>query len=192
MAQVPLALGEVIPSAKRFLVEILRSGHPGPGLWLSFEEHSGWLVAGVADPGWLADLAPAARQAFGTALAGLYKLAGRPPRPRADRRGPGPRCVARLRLPARGDRRLARPGLGRWGALPAPAPRPGSPPLVPIGRPGLEASEVDPGRLLFADLAIPWRRWVEVWERDRAGEDHPAEFVEGVALLPNVPERTPT
>ena len=76
MATIPLALGEVVPGAKRFLVEIIRPGRGGPGLWLSFEEHSGWLVAGVLDPGWLVDLPPSGRDALAAALAGLYKMAG--------------------------------------------------------------------------------------------------------------------
>ena len=190
MAAVPLALGEVVPSAKRFLVEILRPGRPGPGLWLSFEEHAGWLVAGVAEAGWLAELDPPGRQALGTALAGLYKLAG----VQLVRES-----ILEALGPDGGDFDLRPEGVV---VRPDPAseaeivyllkPEAGVPALMPVGRSGLEAPPLDPARLLFADLAIPWRRWVEVWERDRGGEDHPADLIEGVALLPRVPERTAT
>ncbi len=188
MASVPLALGEVVPSAKRLLVEVLRPGRPGPGLWLSFEEHSGWIVAGVAEPGWLADLDPPARRAFGSALAGLYKLAG----VQLVRES-----IGEALGPDGGGFGLRPGGVVVW---PDPAsaaeilyllkPEPGVPALMPVGRPGLQAPPLDPSRLLFADLAIPWRRWVEVWERDRSGEDHPADLIDGVALLPRAPEAT--
>ncbi len=190
MAGVPLALGEVELSAKRFLVEVVRPGRPGPGLRLSFEEHSGWLVAGVAEAGWLADLAPPARRALASALAGLYKLAGvqlvresivealgpdGPPfdfRPEGIAAWPDPDSAAEVLYLLR--------------------PEAGVPALVPIARPGLDVPAVDPARLVFADRAIPWARWVEVWERDRAGEDHPLELIEGVVLLPGVAEPAPT
>src|SRR5262249_47407708 len=63
MAGTPIALGEILPGAKRFLVELIRPGRVGPALWLSFEEYSGWLVAGIVDPGWVDDLPPAERDA---------------------------------------------------------------------------------------------------------------------------------
>ena len=77
-------------------------GRGGAGLWLSFEEHSGWLVAGIDDPGWLAELEPPSRDALASALAGLYKMAGRRPRPRVDRGGARPLTPPRTTSGPRG------------------------------------------------------------------------------------------
>jgi hypothetical protein len=186
MARLPMALGEIIPGAKRFLVELNRPGHESPGLWLSFEEHSGWLVAGIVDPGWVDDLAPPERNALASALAGLYKMAAVDlvREPILEALGPGaPEFDFREE------------GLVVWPdeassteILYLLRPRPGFPPLVTLGASGDPAiahpPRLDTARLLFADAPVPWKRWVEVWERDRAGEAPPAELVEGLKLLP--------
>jgi hypothetical protein len=189
MAAMPLALGEVVPGAKRFLIELVRAGREGPGLWLSFEEHSGWLVAGVAEPGWLADLSPSARDALASALAGLYKMAG----------------VDLVREPIEWALGPDAPsydfreeGLVVWPddatsseILYLLRPEPGVPPLATIdrsGNPSIVPPPLDTDRLLFARADVAWARWVEVWERDRLGEDPPAELVEGLRLLPREPE----
>ncbi len=190
MASMPLALGEVVPGAKRFLIELVRPGRGGPGLWLSFEEHSGWIVAGVAEPGWLSELSPSARDALASALAGLYKMAG----------------VDLVREPIERDLGPDAPaydfreeGLVVWPdnashseILYLLRPEPGVPPLVTIddsGNPSIAASpRLDPTRLLFSKADVTWAHWVETWEHDQAGEGHTAELVEGLRLLPEVPE----
>ena len=189
MATMPLALGEVIPGAKRFLIELVRPGRGGPGLWLSFEEHSGWIVAGIFEPGWLVDLPPSGRSALTSALAGLYQMAGvdlvRDPIERAL----GPEAPSYDFRPE---------GLVVWPSEASDAeilyllrPEPGVPPLVTIDAdPSIVIPALDTPRLLFARLEIPWDRWVEVWERDRLGEGAPFELVEGLDLLPQEPERS--
>ena len=182
----PLALGEVVPNAKRFLVEIIRPGRGGPGLWLSFEEHSGWLVAGVLDPGWLPELSNPERDALACALAGLYKMAGVDlvREPIAEALGPD--------VPSHDFREA---GVVAWPDDASTAevlyllrPEPGAPPLVTIdadGEPAIaDPPRIDTARLLFANLQVTWSRWVEVWERDRLGEDPPAELIGGLGLLP--------
>ncbi len=111
----PLALGEVVPGAKRFLIEMVRPGRGGPGLWLSFEEHSGWLVAGIADPGWLPELPPDARDAARLGPGGPVQDGRRRPRPRADRVGPS--------APRRRPTTSARKG---WSSGPTKARQPRS------------------------------------------------------------------
>jgi len=189
MAATPLALGEVSAGAGRFLVDIRRPGHGGTPLRLSFEEHSGWLVAGVVEPGWLVDLDPAGRNALATALAGLYKMAGVDlvREPIAEALGPG--------LP---DFDFREGGIVAWPAPPSTAevfyllrPAAAAPPLItntPIGGPpAVDAPPVDHARLLFGEVPVPWRAWVRVWEDDRAGQDHPPDFLEGIQLLPPEP-----
>ncbi len=190
MAAIPLALGEVRAGAKRFEVELIRPGRGGPPLRLAIEEHSGWLVAGVVEAGWVADLEPPARQALATALAGLYKMAGVDlvREPIAEALGPGLR-----------DFDFRPEGLVAWpDESPATEvlyllrPHPGAPPLVKGDPPGYVPPRIDTDRLLFADVPLPWKRWVEVWDRDREGEDHPAHLLEGLDLLPETPERPVT
>jgi hypothetical protein len=47
-----------------------------PPLKFAFEEQSGWLAAGIVDPGWLVNATPEQRSAFEWALAGFYKRCG--------------------------------------------------------------------------------------------------------------------
>ncbi len=190
MGGLPLALGEVIPGAKRFLIELVRPGLVGPGLWLSFEEHSGWLIAGIADPGWLFDLSSRQRDAFALALAGLYKMAGvdlvREP-------------IVEALGPDAPSHDFREEGLVVWPddastveVLYLLRPTPDVPPLVTIndaGEPSISnPPRLDTARLLFANVDLTWKTWVEVWERDRIGEDPPTEFIEGFKLLPPVAE----
>jgi hypothetical protein len=190
MAAMPLAIGEIVPGAKRFLIEIVRPGRGGPGLRLSFEEHSGWIVAGIAEPGWLPELAPEARAALASALAGLYKMAGVDLVREPIEAALGPDAPAY-------DFREA--GLVVWPDEASSAeilyllrPEPGVPPLATIdasGAPAIAAPPLlDPTRILFSKVDITWSRWVEVWERDQTGSAPTAELVGGFDLLPAVAE----
>ena len=186
MGGMPLAIGELIPNVKRFLVEVVRPGRGGPGLWLAFEEHSGWLVAGIVDPGWLAELPPGARGTFVSALVGLYKMAGVQliREPIIDALGPD--------FP---DYDLRQEGLVVWPTKGSPTeilyllrPVPGAPPLVTIdakGQPALtDPPQLDSHRLLFSNAVVGWKGWVELWEDDRSGKDLPEEMVPGLRFLP--------
>jgi hypothetical protein len=186
----PFAIGAVVPGAKRFLIEVIQPGRPGPGLWLSFEEHSGWLVAGILDPGWLPRLSATEREAFECALTGLYKMAGvelvrepiiealGPDMPEFDFREEG--IVV---WPSEG---------GSTEILYLLRPQPGAPALVTINDQG-EPTITDPPslethRLLFTNVEVPWKAWVELWERDRSGQDLDSGSIAGINLLPALPE----
>lgn len=193
MAGIPLALGEVVPGSKRFLVELVRPGRAGPGLRLSFEEHSGWLVAGVAEPGWLPELSRPERDALASALAGLYKMAGVDLVRDAIAGALGPEPV---------DFDFREEGIVAWPDEASPTevlyllrPKPVDPPLVTVtptgGTPYLRPPRIDVHRLLFAELPVPWARWVQIWEDDRAGHPPPSELIEGVKLLPSTAALVP-
>ena len=191
MAEIPLSLGEINLSAKRITVEVCRLDHPGPAVRLAFEEHSGWIVAGIADVGWLPELDKAARHAFASALAGLYKMAGV---------GLVREAIAFV-FEAKGavedsstvEYDFRDDGIVVWLDPLDPVeilyllrPEPGTPPLVTIGHPKIQPPEIDPHRLVFADVSILWTRWVEVWENDLRGADHPAQLIEGTPMLPHL------
>lgn len=69
-----LAVGRVDLSTNRVLITITNSQHRENPVELHFAEQSGWLIAGVADQGWLRELTDEDRAVFRTALAGLYEL----------------------------------------------------------------------------------------------------------------------
>ncbi len=191
MAGTPLGLGEVSLSAKRITVEVRRPGRPGPGLRIAFEEHSGWVVAGIADPGWLGELGEPARHAVASALAGLYTMAGvdlvREPIVEALEAGRGQPDADPIEYDFREE------GLVVWinpldpvEVLYLLRPEPGAPPLVALGHADVVPPAIDTAALLFRDVEITWRRWVDVWEGDRAGSDHPSRLVRGLPMLPHL------
>jgi hypothetical protein len=189
MGATPLAIGSVVLGTKRFLIELARPGRPGSGLWLSFEEHSGWLIAGVVDPGWLAELTPTERDAFACALAGLYKMAG-------------VELVRESIIDALGPETPAfdfrEEGIVVWPIegssteiLYLLRPQPGAPPLVTINvesEPAIgDPPALDTARLLFSNADVPWNDWVALWERDRTGQYLSTDLVDGQHLLPQTP-----
>ncbi|MHB1422188.1 MAG: hypothetical protein ACYC3I_03110 [Gemmataceae bacterium] len=73
-----LAVGEIHIATNRIRIELVDSD---ASVAVDFEEHGGWLLAGLTCPSacaetWLSRLTEEKRMAFRDALAGLYKLAG--------------------------------------------------------------------------------------------------------------------
>jgi hypothetical protein len=139
----------------------------GSNLDLAFEVHAGWLVAGIAELGWLAQLQVPQRQAFLTALAGLYKLAG----------------VDLVR-----EQIEAVLGTGaRWYAIEADGLRvrsgadgevvydlrdgPLIQPRLAAGAIGKDWAVVPAGDLLFKPLPVTWSAWVQTWESGQECEE---------------------
>jgi hypothetical protein len=183
LAAARITAGRVEASSNRVLIELRRAECPEDGLWIAFEEQSGWLVAGIARPGWLPTLSDGQRLALADALAGLYKMAGvdlvreqicasfGPPAPSYD---------------------IAAAGLVVWPGTgfetetvydltdgPAILPR------TTDGPPAAPLPILDADRLLYRRIPVSWRRWVEAWERDRNGDGHPLRLVAGIRLLPD-------
>jgi len=74
--ETPLALAQIRLATNQILVEI---GCPsvGPGtLQLAFQERAGWIIASLAQRGWLDAVCAEQREAFLQAVRGLYHLAG--------------------------------------------------------------------------------------------------------------------
>jgi hypothetical protein len=69
-----LSVGRVDLATNRVLATICDARNPDEPVCIEFAEQSGWLIASVADQGWLRDVIDEERAIFRTALAGLYKL----------------------------------------------------------------------------------------------------------------------
>ena len=69
-----LSVEHIDLATNRVAVLLLDENHPDEPVRIEFAEQSGWLVADVADVGWLANLTDEDRAVFRTALVGLYKL----------------------------------------------------------------------------------------------------------------------
>lgn len=67
-----LSVPRVELATNRVLITIGNSQHPDNPVEIHFAEQSGWLLAGVAQQGWLRELTDEDRAVFRTALAGLY------------------------------------------------------------------------------------------------------------------------
>lgn len=155
----PLRAGAVRLSSNR--VRLALEG-PGPDAALRFEEQSGWLIAGVGCPGWMAALDPAARACLDEALAGFYKLAGVTLLAAQVSALVGPRWD------------VADEGLVTWPgedhAVEVVYPLAGGPTLAGRVRAGAAAPPPLPAaRLRFADQPIRWDAWVRAWSPAPAG-----------------------
>lgn len=71
-----LSIGAIVVSTNRFTVELANAACPDRPIELVIAEQSGWLLAGIARPGWISTLNAEQCQVLRAALAGLYKLAG--------------------------------------------------------------------------------------------------------------------
>jgi len=69
-----LAVGHVELATNRVTILLLDRDQPNDPMQIEFDEQSGWLIATVAELGWLTELTDEDRAVFRTALAGLYKV----------------------------------------------------------------------------------------------------------------------
>ncbi|HEU5117190.1 MAG TPA: hypothetical protein VFT74_11040, partial [Isosphaeraceae bacterium] len=178
-------LGQVVLATNRIRFELLSTIRPGVPFVILFEEQSGWIVASVAECGWLDDLEGQTRLAFSSALSGLYKkgavnlvreqvrLSLEPPTAAYDIGDDG--LVAWL--PGRPEA-SARLDLSTTHAT----PRQPADTLPTALHPRIVAD-----RLSFGHTSISWNDWVELWVRDEAGQP-PSSLLDTGEVLP---EREP-
>jgi hypothetical protein len=136
--------------------------HP---LELTFDQQTGWLVAGVLEQGWLPKLTNEQRHTLAAGLAGLYKMAG------VD--------VSREQIeqslaPARVAYDIKQEGLEVWTApdysVSAVYDLSSGPVLEPHpsnGTPVRGLPSLDTSRLLFTHVPVSWDDWVRMWDHDR-------------------------
>jgi hypothetical protein len=181
LAKRKITAGQIAISSNRITLELRSISEPASAL-VAFEERSGWLVAGVLDPGWIGHLSEREGAAFLIALTGLYKLSGvELIREQIEAQFPADTMtfdileeglvvwpstgydVQALYFLRDGRQVEARPLLGTF----------------PIALPTLDTEQ-----LLFSQRSIPWSQWVKAWEADRVGQALPAELLAGLTLLP--------
>ncbi len=180
----PLTIGDVAISSNSIRVELLCSRWDDAGVWIAFEEQSGWLLGSIAEPGWIGRLDADERDVFRNALLGLYKLCG------VD--------LVRQQIEACFHPRqvtydISREGLVVW-------PEEGyqtevvydleQDPLEPHVRgrpPAVEPPTLSPPKLFFKLSPIAWSGWVSTWEEAEQG--HGERLVQRVHILPANLER---
>jgi hypothetical protein len=157
-----LRAGDIRIATNRLRLELASSSS---SVYVDFEEHGGWLLAGLMRPSegqktWLTDLAPEQTLAFRDALAGFYKLAG------VD----AVREQLESHLPAAASYDLTDKGLVVW------------PPDEQEGAVVYDLAEGS--EMLFSTTPIFWTDWVRTWQVDHEGKGHTALLPSRVPLLP--------
>src|SRR5262249_9682156 len=71
-----LAVGLCHLAVHRSRFERIHDAFPARPVEVELVYRQGWLIAGITEPGWLAEITPDQWRAFTTALASLYKRAG--------------------------------------------------------------------------------------------------------------------
>jgi hypothetical protein len=179
---VPLVVGHVEAASNSLKVEITCPTLAGDGLWLLFEEQSGWLVASIMKPGWLPSLTEAQLAVLKLGLAGIYKIGG------VD--------LVREQISACFSHRILHYDIADHGLVVWPdqafttevryllvdrriiSPRP--------RRAAREHQlpDLDARALIFSLNPISWRRWVEAWNAEAEGLPIPPVFPLEIRLLP--------
>ncbi|MBI1918093.1 MAG: hypothetical protein HYS12_25660 [Planctomycetes bacterium] len=183
-----IRVGAMQVACGRVRVELCCPDLGDDGVWLAFEERSGWLVGEVTQPGWLSRLSVAQRDAFLAGLAGLYKLAGV--------------MMVREQIevclpPGVSAYRVSAEGLVLWrgGDFSSSvvcdlresegAPVPGSS-LTPLASAD-DCASLSAERVLFTRMPVAWDDWVAAWTRDQVGEPVALSSLGKVRLLPELP-----
>ncbi|MDZ4689028.1 MAG: hypothetical protein SH850_28465, partial [Planctomycetaceae bacterium] len=181
LQDVPVEVTAVELSTNRITVVLTRADQPDQPARLNFSEQSGWLIAGLSEPGWLRSLSHDQKIVMSTALAGLYQQGtvnlvrehieshlGSPPHPYdINETGltvwPTRSFEAEIHFPL--DER------------PTINPRPRSVARVA----GLEP--LSAAALLFQEHPIAWADWQQFWNAEAANEVCPDPLLRDVPVL---------
>lgn len=182
-----LSVAGVDLSSNRIRITISCSSMKDRVAEITFEEQSGYLVAGAAQPGFMAQLvqsSPEQALLFENALAGLYQL--------AEVDLVREQIVAELGETAHYD--IADDGLVVWpqkdyrteliypihnehGRVIEPRVRGAEPDLPP--------PVLDTRRMSFSDQAISWLAWVAAWTAAERADARIPRLLRGVSILPS-------
>ena len=164
---------------------------------------SGWLLAGIVEPGWLVHLRAEQLEVLRTALIGFYRLSGvELVRQQIEAHLPVPPPVYEMTNGTLTIWPTGRSGPPVWYDLggdssflvpqfdgpstaeggcatagPTGEPRPPTPPPLPV---------LERRRLMFKELPVPWETWVRTWEEDQTGRGPGSDFLPLARVLPAV------
>jgi len=167
--------------SNRVRVALACARYGGRPLELAFELESGWMLAGVVEPGWLGQLPPQQRESLANAVAGLYKLGGTDlvrhqieallPFPslvyKVAERGlivsPEPTCAEEAAYRLTDEEYLVPENISGPQVCPMPI--------------------LSRSALVFGDVAISWSAWIEAWD-DRPEWKHSPRPLVAMQILP--------
>jgi hypothetical protein len=177
----PLHITDVSLSTNRIDVTFAHDGHPNDPARLTFAEQSGWLAAGISEPGWLRRLTLDEQTVLAAALAGLYQEAAVDlVREHVERQlgsPPHPYDISETGLMVWPTRSFETEVLYSLKERPLSTPRPRS-----VARAaGLEPLPI--GALLFREHPIEWSRWQSFWLAEGSGPVCPPPLLNGVPVL---------
>ena len=169
-----LRVGGVECGTNRIAIDVARADDPGEALRIQFLEQGGWLAGSIEQvPGWVGELSEPRGIWLSNALWGYFMRAG------VDLAHEQVRAEL---APVAAEFEVSSEGLRAWppdqrqaavmfdlrdGDTISEAREALGVPAIP-GSPGLTVE-----RLLLSQNKVTWARWVEAWERDRAGEAPP-------------------
>jgi hypothetical protein len=183
---VSLQVDRVDLASNRVRIALAHEGFPGHPVWVDVEIQTGWLVAGISDPGWLGQLLPDQQRSIVTALTGLYKLMGIDfVREQIQANlPPGVACydLTATQLILWLDHRH-----GRAVAYDLHILNGQLRPRTLEGMPTTAGRVLEVSQLVFGQIPLPWERWVENWQEDQVGKMPLSVFPAEVKLLPAAP-----
>jgi hypothetical protein len=176
----PVQLAGVQASSNRIRLEL---SHPlnADNLVLEFEERSGWLLAGMARPGWLGQLSNGQTSLLVMALTGFYKKAGVDLIREQIEASFGPECP---------PYDIAEEGIVLWPGegyetevIYNLSVGPQIQPRIVTG-PAIELPVLETQHLLFSSQEVTWMSWVQAWQQAEAGAAEQVTLLPGVRVLP--------
>ena len=172
----PLEVARVAIASNRVAIALACSTLSGGPCVIAFEEQSGWLLANVREPGWLASVPAERRTAIENALAGFYQLAG------VDLvREQLVAVLAGASYDVSNEGLVAWPGDGYATEvvydLHAREPKP----IVRGPAPATPPPELAGAHARFRREPIRWDDWVRAWD-----SDDPARVATGPSLMPHM------
>jgi hypothetical protein len=176
-----ITTGEIRLACKRIQIELYCPDIAQDSLWLSFEEQSGWLVAGIQRRGWSDALSLVRRHTLASALAGFYKMAGVTlVREQIEARlEPGSRgydITDESLIVWTSDNRLQRVyRLSQWPSMNGYHDVQGA----MVSQPALDRPQ-----WVYAATPISWRRWVVTWELDQLDGASRHDVLDNISVLP--------
>lgn len=202
-----LTIGSIELATNRVRAMICAANDPQSPLILQFSEQSGWIIARLAVPGWIAELTEEDRNVFRTALAGLYKLGSvglvheqierrlvPPPIPSPEFL-PADDPPPLLNRPSQGLQRydVSPSGLVVWldsrYEIEVQYPLDDSQTLTPRPRSLARAAGLSPvpiASIVFDERPLAWDEWQAYWEIEQSPLSVPRRPLPEVELLPQL------